>query len=238
MAIDIAEPLVSFDTDKCAVDTLQFMNKNDLEVVGVRREGVVAGYVQPQDLIGGKCGDHMHCFDKGIVLAETSFYPEVIDCLSRSRYCFISVFGSVGAVITQNDIQKPSVRMWLFGMITIVEMFIIRKVETKYPQSTWQRELTPERLKKAEDIQNERKRRNQHVTLLDCLQLGDKIKIIMKDPEMREDMGFESKRTVEKVTKDFESLRNNLAHAQDIITYNWDSIVLIAKRLNKIMTRI
>ena len=83
MAIDIAEPLASFDTDKCAVDTLQCMNKNDLEVVGVRRDGVVVGYVQPQDLIGGKCGDHMHCFDKGIVLAETSFYPEVIDCLSQ-----------------------------------------------------------------------------------------------------------------------------------------------------------
>ncbi len=120
MAIDIAEYLVSFDADKCAVDTLQFMNKNDLEVVGVRWEGVVAGYVQQQDLIDGRCGDHMHCFDKSIVLAETSFYPEVIDCLSRSKYCFVSVFGSVGAVITQNDIQKPSVRMWLFGMITIV----------------------------------------------------------------------------------------------------------------------
>ena len=75
MAIDITEHLVSFDTDKFAVDTLQLMNKKDLEVVGVRRDGVVAGYVQPQDLIGGKCGDHMHCFDKDIVLAETSFYP-------------------------------------------------------------------------------------------------------------------------------------------------------------------
>ncbi|MHC4268977.1 MAG: hypothetical protein ACYSTS_10975 [Planctomycetota bacterium] len=238
MAIDIAEPLASFDTDKCAIDTLQFMNKNNLEVVGVRRDGVVAGYVQQQDLTGGKCGDHMHYFDKGIVLAETSFYPEVIDCLSRSRYCFISVLGSVGAVITRNDIQKPPVRMWLFGMVTIVEMFIARTIEIKYPQSTWQKELSPERLKKAEDLQDERKRRNQHVTLLDCLQLGDKAKIIMKDPEMREDMGFETKRIAEKASKDFESLRNNLAHAQDIITYNWDSIVVISRRLNKIMTRI
>jgi hypothetical protein len=238
MAIDIAEPLASFDTDKCAVDTLQFMNKNDIEVVGVRREGVVAGYVQQQDLIDGKCGEHMHCFDKEIVLAETSFYPEVIDCLSRSKYCFISVLGSVGAVITRNDIQKPSVRMWLFGMITIVEIFIARTIEIKYPQSAWRRELSPERLKKAEDLQNERKRRDQHVTLLDCLQLGDKAKILMKDPEMREDMGFESKRTADKALKDFESLRNNLAHAQDIITYNWDSIVIISRRLNKIMTRI
>ncbi|MFV1975256.1 MAG: bifunctional (p)ppGpp synthetase/guanosine-3',5'-bis(diphosphate) 3'-pyrophosphohydrolase, partial [Candidatus Scalindua sp.] len=137
-----------------------------------------------------------------------------------------------------NDIQKPSVRMWLFGMITIVEIFIARTIEIKHPQSAWRRELSPERLKKAEDLQNERKRRDQHVTLLDCLQLGDKAKILMKDPEMREDMGFESKRTADKALKDFESLRNNLAHAQDIITYNWESIVTISRRLNKIMTRI
>ncbi len=238
MALDIAEPLVSFDTDKCAVETLQFMYENNLEVVGVRRDGVVAGYVLQQDLTAGRCRDHMRCFDKDTVLAETSFYTEVIDCLSRSSHCFISILGSVGAIITQNDIQKPSMRMWLFGMITIVEMFIARTIETKYSQTNWQSELTPERLKKAEDLQNERKRRNQHVSLLDCLQLGDKMKIIIKDPGMREDFGFESKRTIEKVTKDFESLRNNLAHSQDIITYNWDSIVLIAKRLNKIMTRI
>ncbi len=238
MAIDIAEPLVSFDTDKCAVETLQFMDENNLEVVGVRRDGVVAGYVLQQDLTAGRCGDHMHCFDKGTVLAETAFYPEVIDCLSRSSHCFISILGSVGAIITQNDIQKPSMRMWLFGMITIVEMFIARTIETKYSQTNWQSELSPERLKKAEDLQSERKRRNQHVSLLDCLQLGDKMKIIIKDPVMRDDFGFESKRAIEKVTKDFEALRNNLAHSQDIITYNWDSIVLIAKRLNKIMTRI
>jgi len=48
MAIDIAEPLASFDADKNAADTLQFMNKNNLDVVGVRRDGVVAGYVQQQ----------------------------------------------------------------------------------------------------------------------------------------------------------------------------------------------
>ncbi len=95
-----------------------------------------------------------------------------------------------------------------------------------------------QRLKKAEDLQNERKRRNQHVKLLDCLQLGDKIKILIKDPEMREDMGFESKRTAEKGSKDFESLRNSLAHAQDIITNNWETIVVISRRLNIIMTRI
>ena len=100
------------------------MVENNMEVVGVEKGGNVEGFVQQEDLTNGSCSDHMHCFDKDIVLPETSFYTEVIECLSRNGYCFISILGSVGGIITYSDIQKPPVRMWLFGMITIVEMYI------------------------------------------------------------------------------------------------------------------
>ncbi len=141
-AIDIAEPLVSFDAEKNAAETRQFMAENTIELVGVRKDGEVVGFVKHEDLTDGSCCDHMHCFDKDIILPETSFYPEVMECLSRYGYCFISIIGSVGGIITYSDIQKPPVRMWLFGMITIVEMFIVRMIETKYPQSSWQSELS------------------------------------------------------------------------------------------------
>jgi hypothetical protein len=162
----------------------------------------------------------------------------VIDCLARSKYCFVSVLGSVSAVITRNDIQKPPVRMWLFGMISIVEMYISRQLETKYQDSSWQAKLSINRLRKAQNLQENRKRRNQKLSLLDCLHLADKAKILVKDPGMRKEAGFESKREAEKAIRDFESLRNSLAHVQDIITYDWDTIVTVSKRLEKIMMRI
>ena len=110
-------------------------------------------------------------------------------------------------------------------------------IETKYPKSSWRCELSQERLKKAEDLREERNRRNQHCILLDCLQLSDRAGIVIKDPVIREDIGFESKRAAEKAIKDLDSLRNNLSHVHDIITYNWDMIVPISRRLDKIMTR-
>ncbi|MHC4206613.1 MAG: HD domain-containing protein, partial [Planctomycetota bacterium] len=64
-----------------------------------------------------------------------------INCLDRSKYCFVSVLGNVGGVITRSDIQKPPVRMWLFGMITILEMFISRLLKAKYQDSSWQTEV-------------------------------------------------------------------------------------------------
>ena len=162
----------------------------------------------------------------------------MIDCLARSKYCFVSVLGSVSAVITRSDIQKPPVRMWLFGMISIVEMYISRQLETKYQDSSWQAKLSINRLRKAQNLQENRKRRNQKLSLLDCLHLADKAKILVKDPGMRKEAGFESKREAEKAIRDFESLRNSLAHVQDIITYDWDTIVTVSKRLEKIMMRI
>jgi hypothetical protein len=55
---------------------------------------------------------------------------------------------------------------------------------------------------------------------------------------MRKDFGFESMRLAKRAVKDLESLRNNLAHAQDLLTHDWATIVTIATRLNKVMTRI
>jgi hypothetical protein len=237
-ARDIAEPLLSFDADKPAKHVREFMKDNNLGVVGVRNDGIVTGYLEPEDLADGNCGDYEHQYDEGTVLNQASSYRDVINCLDKSKYCFVSVLGNVGGVITRNDIQKPPVRMWLFGMITILEMFISRMLKTKYQDSSWQAEVSANRLKKAQNLYDERSRRNQHVELLDCLQLVDKAQILMKDPDIRADGGFESRRAAEKSIRDFESLRNNLAHTNDIVTYDWDVIVMVSQRLDKIMTRI
>ncbi len=237
-ARDIAEPLLSFDKDKSAEYVRKFMSDNNLHIIGIRNEGVVTGYVEPEDLVDGSCGDYEHRYDEGTVLNQASSFRDVIDCLDRSKYCFVSVLGNVGGVITHSDIQKPPVRMWLFGMISILEMFVSRTLKEKYKDSSWQAELTANRLNKAKKLQEERNRRNQHVDLLDCLPLSDKAQILMKNPDFRAEAGYESKRAAEQGIRAFESLRNNLAHAHDIVTYDWETIVAVSQRLDKIMTRI
>ncbi len=115
---------------------------------------------------------------------------------------------------------------------------MVRTIEKLYPDGSWQQEVSKGRLKKAEEILRERQRRNQDAQLIDCLQFSDKGYILIKDPEMRKDFGFETMGLAKRAIKDLESLRNNLAHTQDILTHNWAAIVTMATRLNKIMTRI
>lgn len=70
--LDMAENLVSFDADKDAGETKRYMAESNLEIVGLRNEGVVAGYVRREELTHGKCSDHMHHFDEALVLSATS----------------------------------------------------------------------------------------------------------------------------------------------------------------------
>jgi ABC-type sulfate/molybdate transport systems ATPase subunit len=50
-------------------------------------------------------------------------------------------------------------------------------------------------------------------------------------------LGFNSKRTAKQISKELESLRNNLAHSQDIVTHDWPQIARLAKRFEKILSR-
>ena len=236
--LDISEALISFDADRDAAEVQRFMAEKNLSIIGIRKDGVVAGYTTKDKLAGGKCGDHIHTFDDKMVLSATSSLQEVMEALSANRYCFVSVLGKVGGIVSRTDIQKPPVRMWLFGMITIMEMFMVRTIEKLYPHGSWQQEVSEGRLKKAEEILRERQRRNQDARLIDCLQFSNKGYILIKNPVLRKDFGFESMGVAKRAVKDLESLRNNLAHAQDIFTDSWAAVVTMATRVNKIMTRV
>jgi len=50
-------------------------------------------------------------------------------------------------------------------------------------------------------------------------------------------LGFQSKRLAKQVSRELESLRNNLAHAQDIVTHDWPQIARMAKRFEKMLSR-
>ena len=134
--------------------------------------------------------------------------------------------------------QKPPVRMWLFGMITILEMHFLRAIGERFPDGSWVEEISEGRLEKARSLLEERRQRGQHPALLDCLQLSDKAHILLRDAEARNDFGFESRKAGRRAIKTLESLRNNLAHTQDIVTHDWAAITLIARRVDRIVSRL
>jgi hypothetical protein len=58
----------------------------------------------------------------------------------------------------------------------------------------------------------------------------------MRDPEQREAFGLKSTEQAKKAIKELVSLRDNLAHASDIVTHDWPQIARMARRIEDLAT--
>lgn len=232
---DIAECLVSFDASTSTAEVCKVMEQRGYEVVGIRQEGVMAGYARRDELAEGTCGDYLRRFDDAEVVTDSACFPTAVKLLSDLPRLFVTTFGRVGGIVTRTDLQKAPVRMWLFGMITIIEMGLARLIQSAFPGEAWREYLSEGRIQKAEALLAERRRRNQDLDLIDCLQFSDKGQIVLKNRPLREKAGFVSRSRGEETVKRLEGLRNNLAHSQDIITCDWEMIVGLAENLDKVV---
>jgi hypothetical protein len=231
---DIVEPLLSFDSDKSERAVAEVMTARHVATAGLRVGGVVQGYVRLDDLRPGDdrpSGGRMQHITTDQMVDSNAPLTDVVGILARHDHCFVSMLGSVVGVIERNAINKPVVRMWLFGAITLYEMSLVQLIEQCFPNETWQALLSPSRLEKAKELQSERQRRNQYSGLIECLQFSDKAQIMLEYPLAVQTLGLASKRTGKALFKDMESLRNHLAHSQDIVSHDWIEIIRIAQRL-------
>jgi hypothetical protein len=192
------------------------------------------GYVRRSDIDGGGQSAAFRGFSAGEVVDGDAPLTDVIHVLHRHSHCFVALLGEVVGHVGRADIERPVVRMWLFGIVTLVEMEITEQVRSRWPYESWREHVTAGRLEKAEALQAERSRRGVPCALLDCLQLSDKVRILIQDEAALGYLGFRSRRAAKQVLRELESLRNNLAHAQDIVTYDWAQIVRLVRRIEEV----
>jgi len=235
MASDIAEPLFSWDGAPLAEDAQKRMIDLRFEAAGVRIAGGVAGWIERDALIEGPCIAHLRAFSETVVLSSESPLSEVIERLGCSPRIFVTVFGAVGGIITRADLQKAPVRMWLFGLVTLVEENFSRLLKEHFPGDEWHQSLIQASLEGARRLHQERMRRNEHLELVDCLQFSDKGNILFQNEEIRLKLGFESRRRAKEVVHNLERLRNNLAHSQDIVGENLEIIVKLASQMDRVL---
>jgi hypothetical protein len=145
--------------------------------------------------------------------------------------------GHVSGIITKGDLQKAPLRMWLFGLLSLIEMQLLRLIRTTYPDDTWTQLLSYGRLGKAQQFLEDRQRRNEAIDLADCLQFADKRSIVAKSDSLRAALGFNSKSQADKQLQELEHLRNELAHAQDIVTGRWPDLVRLASSAEHLLER-
>jgi hypothetical protein len=161
---------------------------------------------------------------------------DVVSVLTRHAFCFLTMWGQVVGVISRGEIQKPVVRMWLFGMITLIEMKVTDRIERRWPDESWRLYVSEGRIQKAEALQGERLRRNDACRLLDCLQFSEKFQLLLEDKDYLSELGFVSKAEGRRAIKRLELLRNHLAHSQDIVSQDWPLIATITQKIESLVS--
>jgi len=225
----ITVPFCSFDESTTAQAVKKFLDENDYDVIGVRKNGMINGYTCGRDLAEVQLSKYFKEFNPREILPDTTSISEVLKVIIDFNHVFISSFDMVAGIITRGDLQKIPIRMWLFSLISLIEMQMLRIIRERYPENSWENKISSPRREKVEELFEERKKKNEEIDRIDCLQFCDKYTIISKTEDILEKLQY-SKKKKEFCTllKELEELRNNLAHAQDIITANWPNIIDIS----------
>lgn len=232
---DLAEPIVSFDDSTPGSLVMPILETKDFDIVGVRSCGVIVGYAERQHLSDNPIGECLRMISPAEIIAPAHDLTQVIAKLNHSPHLFVTSFGHISGIVTRSDLQKPPLRMWLFGMVSLIEMAFVRLIEVHFPEESWQSLMTEKRLASARALLEERKRRKQNLNLMDCLQLSDKGQIIVRTEELRIKVGFPSRNRGEMVIGKLEQLRNNLAHSQELTENEWGIIVALSENIDRIL---
>lgn len=231
---DVLDRLFSFDADHPQAEVVRAMAAHQQGIAGLRIDGAVQGFVRVASLDAAStapCRPLMQPLAAGQLLDAQAPLIDVVGVLRRHELCFVTSFDARVGVVERDAVNKPVVRMWLFGALTLYEMGLVQLIEQWFPDDAWHAVVPPARLDKARELQAERQRRQRHSRLIDCLQFGDKARLMLEHPLGLAAMDQTSKRAAKQAVKDLESLRNHLVHAQDIVSHDWMQIIRITQRV-------
>ena len=127
--------------------------------------------------------------------------------------------------------------MWLFSLVSLVEMQLVRLIRHRYPDESWKELLGSRRIENAEKLYRDRQTRNEETHLLDCLQLCDKRDILLGSQDLLESVGLGGKNQTRALLTDVETLRNDLAHANDIIKGRWPGMIELVENMEALLGR-
>lgn len=234
----ITEKLQSCDANEDACAVIESMEASDFDVMGIEEEGIAYGYVEHSCLITGPCRNYQHIFHPSELISESTPLVDLFPILCNAPRVFVLDGNRVTGIITRGDLQKAPVRMFLFALETLLEMFLLNLIQFYYPRDSWQKILKKKRLEAVRRLHHERQARNEAIGFSDCLQLCDKRELVLKCPQAREYLGFKTKRAGDLMLKEVEYLRNKLAHAQDIISgSSWPQVIRLAIAVEAILER-
>lgn len=233
----IYEKLHCCNINDNALHLREELEKRDFDSAGVIDENKrVIGYVLTKDLRD----EPIHNFLKEIntvpIISDSSPLSEMINVFERSEFVYVNFIDQVVGIISKADLNKPPVRVYLFGVISLFELHLSFWINHFFRDDDWRKYISVNRIADANTIFMKRKEKglNQNINLIECLQLCDKKKILCNSDDFLGLIDL-SKNQLKDLIEHAESVRNDLAHSQssiiDTIDFNnMSKMIIICER--------
>ncbi len=236
----IYEPLLCCPADSIAEEAKNALKLREFDVAGVKETegGEVIGYVITEELMEGEVKEYLKNIDPELLISDSTPIADIFTALTNRDFSLVLYGNHIVGIITKADVNKPPVRIYLFGIISLFEMHLNSWINHFYPGDSWEHEVSEKRIKDAHDIYEIRKGNNQDLSLLECLQFCDKRDLLAKSEDFRKNFDI-SRKKFEPFVKRVEIIRNELAHSQNSIISNieWPVFVETVSRLEDFLIK-
>jgi hypothetical protein len=233
----IATLLESRNGNQDAAEVRAYMEARNFDVMGLQNCDKTTHYVCREELGEGSCQDYARQIEATQIVSSATPLIDLLPLLADQTHLFVLEGAKLASIVTSADLQKSPVRMLLFGLVSLLEMYLLLLVRRHYPDESFRSTLKSQRLEEAQRLYEKRMARNQAIDLADCLQICDKRDLILRKLPCAT-LGFDSKRRALKFFEHAEDLRNNLAHSQDLVLgSSWTSVIELAVSIDSFLQR-
>jgi hypothetical protein len=155
-----------------------------------------------------------------LVSSDSSLF-DAIGALREGRSYFVIDRGGIGAIVTPSDLQKASVGIAVLGLILGCEASMNTLIERTLGVD-WLAYLATNRRVALNRFFEARREHNDEIGLLECLSLGDRLRLVSRSESLQAELGFTSTE-FETWSSRIRSVRNALAHAGNILEAEGES---------------
>jgi len=235
----IYEPLACCHITDNPLEVRETLKRRDFDTLGVVDDtNSKIGYIEREKL-GEKSIEHyIQKFELEVIISDSTPLSELFQILLDKEFVYVLSKGSIEGIITRADINKPIVRIYLFGLISLFELHLNFWITKNHDNESWIENLNPVRIKMAEKIFEERKGNNSQLTLLECIQICDKRELLRGTDNFIKEFNY-MKSGFERLLKNVEKIRNELAHSQNSIIANlqWSDFVSSITMLKEFLVK-
>ena len=125
-ARSIFEPLSCCLASSKAEDAKHALKVREFDVAGVKEtaSGEVIGFVETADLDGGEIKKYVKAIGPDLLISDSTTIADIFTALTSKDFAFVRYGKHIVGIIRKADINKPPVRIYLFGMTSLFEMHL------------------------------------------------------------------------------------------------------------------